>query len=89
MKINFLLIIALLTHIFSYSQNFTNSWTGHFSYLSVEDISQGENKVFGAAENAIFIYDKQTLEIDKLSTIHGLSGETISAIKYIEEQGGL
>ncbi len=87
MKIRILLIIVFLIPKLFYSQDFTNSWTGHFSYLSIEDISQGENKVFGAAENAIFIYDKQTLEIDKLSTIHGLSGETISAIKYIEEQG--
>ncbi len=69
------------------AQNFSDSWTGHFSYLDIKDISQGTNKIFGAAENAIFIYDTQTNEIEKISTINGLSGETISSIHYVEENG--
>ncbi len=72
-----------------YSQDFSDDWTGHFSYLDIKDISQGNNKVFGAAENAIFIYDTETKEIEKLSTINGLSGETISNIKYIKDEGVL
>lgn len=84
------LIVAFIllfnsNHVFA--QDFTDSWLGHFSYLDIKDISQGETKVYGAAENAIFTYDKQTLEIEKLSTINGLSGETISSIEYVENKG--
>ena len=83
-------VIVLITFVISQvgmAQDFSNSWVGHFSYLDIKDISQGENKVFGAAENAIFIYDTQTNEIKKLSTINGLSGETISSIKYVDTEG--
>ncbi|AEH00703.1 hypothetical protein [Lacinutrix sp. 5H-3-7-4] len=84
------LIVAFIllfnsNHVFA--QDFTDSWMGHFSYLDIKDISQGETKVYGAAENAIFTYDKQTLEIEKLSTINGLSGETISSIEYVQNKG--
>ncbi len=79
--IAFLLIIPFLVS----SQNFEDRWTGHFSYVSVKDISEGNNKVFVGAENAVFIYDLSTLGIKTLSTVNGLSGEFISTIHYSEE----
>jgi len=69
------------------AQDFSNSWKGHFSYLDIKDISQGANKVYGAAQNAVFVFDTQTNEIEKISSINGLAGETISNIKYVEENG--
>ncbi|MGO3182828.1 MAG: type IX secretion system anionic LPS delivery protein PorZ [Aequorivita sp.] len=77
----FLLIIPFLAS----SQNFEDRWTGHFSYVSVKDISQGNNKVFVGAENAVFTYDLSTLEMKTLSTVNGLSGQFISTIHYSEE----
>lgn len=67
------------------AQNYQNRWTGHFSYVSVKDISYGDNKVFVASENAIFIYDLYTKNIKTMSTIQGLSGEFITAIHYSDE----
>ena len=89
MKIKTLFILLLLIPVLNYGQEYTNSWEGYFSYLDIKDVSQGTNRVFGAADNAIFIYNTQTNEMEKLSTIHGLSGEPISAIKYVEENGVL
>jgi len=82
-----LVLIVLIFSQFLIGQDYSNSWTGYFSYLDIKDITQGNSKVFGAAENAIFIYDTQTNEIETLSTINGLSGETISNIHYVEENG--
>ncbi|WP_055436077.1 two-component regulator propeller domain-containing protein [Lacinutrix algicola] len=82
-----LTLIFLVLSQLVIGQDFVESWVGHFSYLDIKDVSQGSFKVFGAAENAIFIYDKQSNEIQKLSTINGLSGETISNIHYAEETG--
>ncbi|MFD2822671.1 two-component regulator propeller domain-containing protein [Lacinutrix iliipiscaria] len=65
-----------------FSQDFSNDWEGYFSYLDIADISQSEEKIYAAADNAIFTYDMNTNEIEKISTINGLSGETISAIHY-------
>jgi len=66
------------------AQNFEDTWTGHFSYVSVKSISQGNGKIYTASENAVFIYDPITSELSTLSTINGLAGELISTIYYSE-----
>ena len=60
MKIKTLFILLLLIPVLNYGQEYTNSWEGYFSYLDIKDVSQGTNRVFGAADNAIFIYNTQT-----------------------------
>ena len=79
--IAFLLLIPFLAT----AQNFEDRWTGYFSYVSVKDISQGDNKIFVGAENAVFSYDLSTQKIETLSTVNGLSGEFITTIHYSEE----
>lgn len=69
----------------SFAQNYEDRWVGHFSYVSVKDISEGDNKIYVAAENAVFIYDLQTNQIQTLSTINGLSGDFITTIHYSKE----
>jgi len=61
-----------------------NSWLGHFSYNNVIDISIGSDKIYGASENAFFTYDLQSNEIEKFSTINGLSGEQVSVAFFSE-----
>lgn len=61
-----------------------NSWLGHYSYNNVIDISLGANKIYGASENAFFTYDLQSNEIEKFSTVNGLSGEQISTAYFSE-----
>jgi len=56
------------------AQDFSALWEGHFSYLNIKDVAQGNNKVYAASENAVFTYDIETLELNKISTINGLSG---------------
>lgn len=83
-------IIILLSAICSlqiYSQESSTLWEGHFSYLNIKDIAQGNGKIYAAAENAIFIYDPLTFEIETISTIEGLSGEFITTIHYSENYG--
>ena len=80
-----ILLLVLIVSFLSYSQDFSSQWEGHFSYLNIKDVSQGNNKLYAAAENAIFIYDTQTQETTTLSTVNGLSGETISQIHYSED----
>jgi len=83
-----LFLASIITSPLS-AQDFSKDWVGHYSYLDIKAISLGNNKVFGAAENAIFVYDTQTKETEKISTINGLSGETISSIKYVRDLGVL
>ncbi|NRD22029.1 ABC transporter substrate-binding protein [Winogradskyella litoriviva] len=69
---------------FNYSQDFSNLWEGHFSFYEVNDVCVGQNKIYGAAQNAILIYDPQTNQINTITTVQGLSGEDISTIYYSE-----
>jgi len=68
----------------SYSQEFSELWEEHFSYYDIKDVSQGNNKIYAAAENAIFSYDLDTFELKTITTLNGLSGEVISTIHYSE-----
>ena len=67
-----IIAFLLLFPFLAIAQNFEDRWTGHFSYVSVKDISQGDNKIFVGAENAVFTYDLSTQQIKTLSTVNGL-----------------
>lgn len=63
------------------SQPFQN-WKGYFSYNQIKDISESNNKIYAAAENAMFTKNLATNDIKTINTIDGLSGQTISAIYH-------
>nr|WP_321232673.1 ABC transporter substrate-binding protein [uncultured Psychroserpens sp.] len=67
------------------SQDFSTLWEGYFSFYEIKDITQGNDKIFAASENAVFSYDVFSNEIKTITTINGLSGGTISTIKYSQD----
>ncbi len=75
-------LIVLIFPLCIFSQDFSNQWTGHYSYFNVNDIYVGNDKIYTASENAIFIYDTETGASETISTVNGLSGETISVIYH-------
>jgi hypothetical protein len=84
MKNNYSLITILFFAISKivFCQDFSDSWQGHFSYLEIKDVSQNDDVIYVASETAIFIFDTQTNEIEEITTINGLSGESIASIHY-------
>ena len=68
----------------SYGQDFSTLWQGHYSYNNIVDVVKGENKIYAAAQNAIFQYDVLTSNLSTLTTIEGLSGEQITTLYYSE-----
>ncbi len=66
-------------------QDFSTLWQGHYSYNDIVDVVSGENKIYAAAQNAVFKYDTQTNELTTITTVEGLSGEQITTIYYSEE----
>ncbi|MEL0455487.1 two-component regulator propeller domain-containing protein [Flavobacteriaceae bacterium SZ-1-7] len=75
-------LIVFLLPLVQFSQDFSALWQGHFSYRQIKDVTQGNGKIFAAAENAIFRLDTETNEMTEMTTVNGLSGETISSIYY-------
>ncbi|MCD2258024.1 type IX secretion system anionic LPS delivery protein PorZ [Psychroserpens luteolus] len=75
-------ILLVLISFESNSQDFSTLWEGYFSFFDIKDVTQSSDKIYAASENAIFSYDIFTNEIETITTINGLSGETISTIRY-------
>ncbi len=80
-----LLIIVISFSFVVNSQDFSTLWEGYFSYFNIVDVTRSNEKIYAAAENAIFSYDVNTNEIQTITTIDGLSGDNISTIEYSNE----
>ncbi len=76
--------IIYLFPLLQLAQDFSAQWKGYFSYYNINEVVQGNNKIYAAANNAIFSIDIQTNTIEEYTTIQGLSGETISTLYYSE-----
>ena len=78
-------LLLVVFSVFSHSQvDFSNQWEDFFSYNNIKDFTISGDVLYALADNAVFTYDIQTQEIEKLSSVNGLSGETTSAIFYNE-----
>lgn len=76
--------LLFLLNLIAVAQNFENEWIGYYSYVSVKSIAQGNDRIYAGAENAAFSYDLSTFEIQTISSVNGLSGESISTVYYSE-----
>ena len=79
------LFLALFVSLTLHAQGDSGLWTGYFSYNSIKDIAYGDDRVFVAAENAIYTYDIWTEQLSNITTIEGLSGENITQIHYSQD----
>ncbi|MFC4633834.1 two-component regulator propeller domain-containing protein [Dokdonia ponticola] len=78
------ILLLLLLCLPLYGQDFSDEWTGHFSFATVGDINQGNGRIYAASENAVFIFSTINGSTITRSTINGLSGNRISSIYYSE-----
>ncbi|MDC1324763.1 ABC transporter substrate-binding protein, partial [Flavobacteriaceae bacterium] len=78
------LVISIIFSLptLNFSQDFSEFWEAHFSYLNITEIVNGNNKIYAASENAVFSYDPNTNQLETITTLNGLSGEFISTIHY-------
>ena len=69
-----------LTHLCA--QELNPLWETHFSYYNVNGLESDGINIYASSENAVFLYNTQTAELNKITTKEGLSGETISSIYF-------
>jgi hypothetical protein len=84
MKKIFSLYILLFSLVISAQTDYSASWEDFYSYNNVKDFTKVDTIIYALTDNAIFTYDVLSGEINKFSSIQGLSGETTSAIYYNE-----
>lgn len=82
MKKLFLYSILLFSLSFSAQTDYSDSWEDFYSYNNVKDFIRVNNVIYALVDNAVFTFNIATKEVQKLSSIHGLSGETTASIHY-------
>lgn len=76
-------ILLLLIFAQTWAQtDFSNSWEDFYSYNNVKDFIKVDDEIFAISDNAFFTYNLLSGEINKKSSINGLSGESTSSICY-------
>ena len=79
----FVFIFFLISNLLMFSQvDYSDSWEDFYSYNNVKDFVKVDNVIYALTDNAVFTFNENTSEIEKFSSIQGLSGETTSSIYY-------
>lgn len=68
---------------FCQAQN-KSSWQGYFSFNEIKDVSESSTGILAASENALFSKNTATNVLKTITTVDGLSGQTISSVYYSE-----
>ena len=78
-------IFVLLLTLNTYAQvDYSSSWTDFYSYNNIVDFTKVSDVIYAVTENAVFTYDIKTQQIEKFSSINGLSGQETSSIYFDE-----
>ncbi len=80
-KYFFFILVLINTNLFS-QIDYSDDWEDFYSYNNVKDFKLIDNKIYAIVDNAVFIYDLDTKKSTKISSVHGLSGETTSSFYY-------
>jgi TSS9, PorZ, N-terminal beta-propeller domain/Two component regulator propeller len=76
-----LLLFLFVDTLFSQT-DFSDNWEDFYSYNNVKDFVKIDERIYAITDNAAFIYDINSNESDKISSVHGLSGKVTSSIFY-------
>ncbi len=76
-----LFIFALAQPVLSQT-DFSSSWEDFFSYNNVKDFIKIDNIIYAIADNAAFIQNSETGYMEKISSVHGLSGKETTSLYY-------
>ncbi len=82
MKKLFSIYFFLFSLVIFSQTDYSDSWEDFYSYNNVKDFVKVDATIYALADNAVFIYNTNNQEINKLSSVQGLSGETTTSIHY-------
>ena len=77
-----ILFFLVLTQPLLSQTDFSNSWEDFFSYNNVKDFITIDNRIYAIADNAAFIQNPETGYMEKISSVHGLSGKETTSLYY-------
>ncbi len=65
-------------------QDYSSNWEDFYSYNNVKDFVIKNQTIYAIVDNAVFKYNIDSNQIVKISSVNGLSGETVTSIYYSE-----
>ncbi|MGY5355274.1 type IX secretion system anionic LPS delivery protein PorZ [Wenyingzhuangia sp. IMCC45467] len=65
-------------------KDYANQWKDMYSYNDVKDFTIINNNLYAITENSMFVYDINSDDVKKISSVNGLSGTTTSSISFDE-----
>ena len=78
------LLLLISQHLISQT-DFSDKWEDFYSYNNVKDFIKIDETIYAITDNAAFIYNTNTDKINKISSVHGLSGKETTSIFYSKE----
>lgn len=78
------LLLMLFGQILLGQTDFSDKWEDFYSYNNVKDFIKINHIIYAIADNAAFVYNIEMEEINKISSVHGLSGKETTSIFYSE-----
>ncbi len=75
-----LIILFLSSFNFLLAQN--NRWIDFYSYAQIKQTLIVDNELIAISENSFFNYNPENGEIDKFSSVNGLTGDEIARVFY-------
>ena len=83
-----IIYLGLLSFFYSFlvqSQTKNSAWVDMFSYLKIKHLQPVGSKIYAQSDNAFFVYDTDSGEIEKISSLNGLTGDNISNFYYHQD----
>src|SRR5210317_882762 len=82
-----LLLLSSWASLLVAQTDFSSSWEDFFSYNNVKDFLIEEDRIYAVADNSAFIYNLNTKQIRKISSVDGLSGKETSSLHFSRSTG--
>jgi hypothetical protein len=76
------LFVFLVGFNFWAQTDYSARWEDFYSYSNIKDFALVGNDLYSIVDNSVFVYDQDSEELRKLSSIQGLSGGATSAVHY-------
>ena len=79
------LLLLLFSNISAQLPAERGTWDVHLPFHEIKSVAGAGNKIYGATDGAILIYDLDDGSVEKLTKVDGLSDVNISTIEYHPE----
>jgi hypothetical protein len=80
----FITLISILALQFASIAQVPGTWTEYFSFQNVTQLETVDDNIFALSNNGIFVYNRNTKEITKITKLNGLSSVGLTCMAFCD-----